>query len=65
MSASGLQKLIPPEIQFEIREVNAGEPDVTRVPSLVFYAGDLLVRRIEGELDLNEVVTIIKDMSNG
>jgi len=58
--ASNFTGFLPRSIAFEIREVDQSAPEVTRAPSLIFYAGEQIVYKIEGELDLETVMNAIK-----
>lgn len=58
--APSFQGFLPRDVEFTIREVDPSAPAVTRVPSLLFYLGDQVVYKIEGELDTDAVINTIK-----
>jgi hypothetical protein len=58
--APAFQCFLPLDAEFSIRDVDPSAPEVTRVPSLVFYLGEQVVYKIEGELDTDTVINAIK-----
>jgi len=63
ITAANFSGFLPRSVAFSIREVDRDMPEVTRVPSLVFYAGTQVVYVIEGEINLDSVSNAIKRLS--
>ena len=52
--------MVPPGVELEVCQVNAAEPEVSRVPCLHFMLDEDVVYSLEGDITLEAVVGALR-----
>jgi hypothetical protein len=60
LSSESWGRVVPSDVDLEVRQVSVDAPEVSRVPCLHFMLGDDVVYSLEGDITLEAVVSTLR-----